>query len=209
MADSLIVYPASTGKAAPRGAASKPGVPLVWPPPAKKPPQPVDAAVPAVTDPRPGAPESYADFILPDGMSADAKMSEDFTALAREMNLPQDQAQKLVDLYAGYLRDMTDEPVRNQQETQAQWARAARADREYGGLRFDKNIAIAARAIDRFGGQPLRQALEVTGAGNHPEVIRFLYRVGKAMSEDSMASSYSAARSRDPAEILYPSMRKE
>src|SRR5262245_55633150 len=46
------------------------------------------------------APEKYADFKIPDGMAVDAKALEAFTPALRELNLTQDQAQKLVDVYA-------------------------------------------------------------------------------------------------------------
>ncbi len=146
-------------------------------------------------------PQSYTDFVVPEGARADGKMSGEFKALAQELGLNQEGAQKLVDLYASTHRQWG--------ETQSQWQNQAKTDREYGGIHLTKSIATAAKAIDAFGGKDLRAALEQTGAGNHPEVIRFFYRVGKSISEDGLVSARSAAASRSPAEIMYPNLPRE
>jgi hypothetical protein len=90
--------------------------------------------------------------------------------------------------------------------TQEQWAKTIREDREFGGARFDQNVAICAKAIDRFGGRPLREALAFTGAGNHPEVIKFVYRIGKAISEGGFVTSNGNAPTTSALDRLYPTM---
>ncbi|HET9131900.1 MAG TPA: hypothetical protein VFO86_13180, partial [Terriglobia bacterium] len=47
-----------------------------------------------------GAPEKYADFTLPEGFKFDDKTLEAATAVFKDLNLSQEGAQKLVDLYA-------------------------------------------------------------------------------------------------------------
>ena len=50
----------------------------------------------------------------------------------------------------------------------------------------------------------------MTGAGNHPEVIRFVARVGRATAEDRfvVAAGASAGTSRSAAEVLYPEQNR-
>ena len=47
-----------------------------------------------------GAPEQYAEFALPEGFQVDTAVMDEFKGLAKELNLPQATAQKLVDLQA-------------------------------------------------------------------------------------------------------------
>jgi hypothetical protein len=47
---------------------------------------------------------------------------------------------------------------------------------------------VAKKALDAFGTAELRSLLNESGLGNHPEVIRFMFRAGKAISEDSMVT---------------------
>ena len=44
-----------------------------------------------------------------------------------------------------------------------------------------------------FGTEPFKQLLSESGLGNHPEVIRFMYRAGKAISEDSYVGNSQGA----------------
>jgi len=155
---------------------------------------------------RPAAatPDAYADFALPEGVQPDTQLSAEFKALAKELGLPQEGAQRLVDLYAERAREAAEGPTRLWQEQQSQWQKQVKADRELGGLGLARNIATAGKAIDAFGGPDLRRALEITGAGNHPDVVRFFYRVGKAISEDGMVAPRAARSTKSYAEIFYP-----
>jgi hypothetical protein len=49
--------------------------------------------------------------------------------------------------------------------------------------KFVSVLAQAAKAIERFGGDGLREALNVTRAGNHPAVVRAFIQIGKALGD--------------------------
>src|SRR5258707_6983365 len=68
-----------------------------------------------------GAPEKYGDFKLPDGYKFDEKQLTDATALFKEMNLSQDQAQKLVDHYAANSLQAAEAPYKAWADLQKQW----------------------------------------------------------------------------------------
>ena len=51
----------------------------------------------------------------------------------------------------------------------------------------------AKSALDTFGNDALKSLLVETGFGNHPEIIRFMYRAGKAISEDSYIGNSEGA----------------
>ena len=98
---------------------------------------------------------------------------------------------------------------------QTQWQGAARADKEYGhlagGKTFDENAALIARGLSTFGTPELNKALIDSGMGNHPEVARFMYRVGKAIAEDSIRVGNGVGGSGAPqipfANRLFPTMK--
>ena len=50
--------------------------------------------------------------------------------------------------------------------------------------------------------------LNESGLGNHPEVIRFLARVGADMADDRLHEGHAGGRSKSLAEVMYPSAKK-
>jgi hypothetical protein len=79
-----------------------------------------------------------------------------------------------------------------------------KTDKELGGTALDGNIRLAQSALTKFGTPELRAALDTTGMGNHPEVVRVFTRIGKAMAEDTFEKgSPSKNAGKSAAEILY------
>lgn len=128
-----------------------------------------------------GAPESYEDFKLPDGTEIDSATMDAFKPLAKELNLTQDGAQKLVDMYVGLQKQQTEAF----EKTVADWANAVKADKEIGGAAYDQSVAYAKKAVEKFGSPALQEALNFSGMGSHPEVIRMLSKIGAEISEDT------------------------
>lgn len=148
---------------------------------------------------------SYADFTLPEGIELDPQSLTEAKQLFAADGLSQERAQSYVDLYAGKLKEAVEAPYRLWAETQRDWQQAVRADREIGGAKLSSNLAVAAKAVDRFGGDALRQALNLSGAGNHPDVVRAFIRIGKAISEDALVLGRGVAHEhRSRADRLYP-----
>jgi hypothetical protein len=152
-----------------------------------------------------GAPEEYKDFAMPEGVELDAEALEKFTPVAKELNLDQDQAQKLVDFYAAERTKLEQGVFDNWQKTQTEWQETVKSDEEVGGAEMEEKLGIANKALEKFGGEKLSEALLATGAGNHVEVVRFAYRVGKAMSEDTIGTNSAAPKNElDRAKLLFP-----
>ena len=90
------------------------------------------------------------------------------------------------------------------------WLDESKADKEFGGDAFDENAAIAKAGLNAFGSQEFKDLLDNTGLGNHPEVIRFMVKVGSLVQEDSPGNGNGAStKTDDPVSILYPNDRKE
>ncbi len=164
-------------------------------------------------DPATGAPESYADFTMPEGIKIDLAAMEKFTPMAKELNLTQDQAQKLVDIQATMMAEAGQAMQDDLDSKIDTWVDGAENDREIGGNEevFDAKVATANKAVVQFGTTGLLELFDATGIGNHPEVIRVFYRIGKLLENDKvmLGSASGPSTPKSAAEILFPSMAKE
>lgn len=145
---------------------------------------------------------------LPEGSSLDASYLEQTKALAKELGLSQEAAQKLVERDSGLMSSAHERNMAKVRENTEQWAKDAQADKEIGGNNFQSSVTDAKTALDKFGTPEFKNLLNQSGVGNHPELIRLLSRVGKAMREDKMVttSSQPARAQKSFAEAFYPSM---
>lgn len=148
-------------------------------------------------------PDDYADFSVPKGLPIDRQGMAEFKQVAADLGLSQDQAQSLVDLQAGRIQAASAEQSAAWEKQQADWQAAVRADREIGGSEMSARVGVAKRAIARFGSPALRKVLTETGLGNHPELVRFAYRVGRAIADDGVILPSQPGRRRSAAETLY------
>lgn len=153
-------------------------------------------------------PENYADFVLPEGVEIDSDLLNEATPIFKELGLNQDKAQKLVDFQAKQIQAGLQAQVDAFKTQKEDWLNEAKADKDIGGDDFDENISHAISAIDKFGTPGLRQMLDDYGVGNHPEVIRFMVRVGKLTAEDVPGNNTSASTTeKDRVDRLYPNDR--
>jgi hypothetical protein len=127
-----------------------------------------------------GAPEAY-EFKAPEGKEFDPEVINSFSDIAKELDLPQDAAQKMIDKLAPKIQERQMQVI---EQVRNDWAQQAQTDKEYGGEKLTENLAVAKKALDAFGTPELRSLLNESGLGNNPEVIRFMFRAGKAISED-------------------------
>lgn len=153
------------------------------------------------------APIEYKDFTLPEGFEVDADVSKSFKEAAKELKLTQEQAQKLVDMQTSLATKQSKVAQEQWAGVQKDWREKAQSDKEFGGKEFQANIGVAKKALEKYGTKEFKDAIESTGMGNHPELIRFLYKVGKSISEDKIMSEGDKGQApREHAKILYPGM---
>ena len=146
-------------------------------------------------------PESY-DLKMPEGVELDQAAAAEFTAIAKELKLDQAAAQKIADVGA----KMAQRQVEAHARLVESWVEQVKTDNEIGGDKLAENLGVARKALEAFGTPALRDVLNATGIGNHPEVIRAFYKVGKAISEDRFVSGAPKGGTDDPAKKLFPNM---
>lgn len=134
------------------------------------------------------APESYADFKAPEGVELNSAVVDSFKGIAKKLNLSQEKAQSVIDAITPV---MVTQQVEFINKVSGQWLEKAKKDPEIGGSNYDASIQRAIKVRDRFGkgadGNYDADIAELFSlpVGSHPGFIKFLARVGAAISEDT------------------------
>ena len=195
--------PSELGFEAPSPEAAPPAAP---PTPAEAAPAEAPAQIPVTPQPI-----TYADFTLPDGFAKEDGPFNAFTEIAGAHQIPQEEAQKLVDLYVSEAQKLRDSIFREQvqifKETRDEWSRQRRSDPVLGGASYDTTLNSIKLARERLVPEADRdefnQFLQVTGAGDHPAFHRLLYRAARLFNEPTAADVPSAGI-RPPRDINRP-----
>lgn len=146
-----------------------------------------------------GAPETY-EFSAAEGQEFDPAVIAQFSEVAKELNLPQESAQKVLDKMAPALAAQQENAIA---AARADWVAQTKADTEIGGPELAQKIALANTTFEKFGTPELRALLDKSGLGDHPEMLRWAHRVGKAISEDGFVSGRSGKESAITAKSIY------
>lgn len=128
-----------------------------------------------------GAAEEFS-FTPPEGIDLDPAAVDGFKEIVRRHGLKGESAKEVAEYGAQLF-------VKQREAIDAQvtkWASEARADPELI-KGFDRNLAMAESALKKFGDDTLITMLRTTGLGNHPAVIKFCWKVGKALGEPKPA----------------------
>lgn len=115
----------------------------------------------------------------------DEKVVSAFVELAKELKLPQEGAQKMLDKLAETVNQRDAERIEAIHE---EWQKASKEDKEFGGEKFEENLSVAKAAYQKLATDELKAFMDESQIGSHPEVIRLFYRIGKQISDDNLVS---------------------
>lgn len=89
------------------------------------------------------------------------------------------------------------------------WGTELKADKDFGGEKFDANLATAIKGVEAVGSPELRALLDETGMGSHPEIVRAFWKVGQLTADAPFATGAQAAPpAKGIGERMYPNMTK-
>lgn len=178
---------------------------------------PADGNAPDAGDKAKDTPREYVDFTMPEGLTLDKALADKATPLFQEAGLSQEQAQKMVDLYAEQMKAQTQANMDAWVGMNKTNADALRADAEIGGAVLKQSLADGWRMVEKFGSPLLAKSIREPGAegtdpilsalGNHPEFARLLVRMSKAIAEDKpVVGGAGGGPETNMAKRMYPNM---
>jgi len=167
-----------------------------------------------------GAPESYADFAAPEGFEINKDALAAALPVFKDLNLTQDQAQRLVDIYAQVSKDSAEAPHKAFEAVTTEWRNSVIRDPKLGngtdGLKPEVQANIN-RAVEVGGpemAKAAREAMDMTGGGNNPAIIGLLNALGARLGEGSAVTGKgpsafgqpNGSRPRNAAQALFPNL---
>lgn len=130
---------------------------------------------------------------LPEGAAPDPEALTSYVEFANAQGLNVEQAQAALDLHAQTLTQFSAHMQQEWENTQNAWQEQCRALPDIGGDKLEPALGQIAQVVERYGSKELREALDVTGAGNHPAVVQFLHRISKVVNEAPPVSGQPTA----------------
>lgn len=140
-----------------------------------------------------GAPEGEYEIAgLPEGVTVDKEALAAFEPIAKELGLSNEGMSKVAQAYTAILPQVEQRVVERLESDiaaqQTAWATETteliKTDPVFEGKKLPDVQAVAAKALDRFGGEGFRKFLADSGLGNNPDMMRFAYQAGAAIAED-------------------------
>lgn len=152
----------------------------------------------------PAAPEKY-DLKMPEGVSPDTKILEGFEPMAREMGLSNENAQKLVDLYAKHVDGLQQAQTAALDAQRKEWVAEIQKDPKHG-----ETLSMAKRGLSAVATPEAAKLIVGTWLGDHPAIIQTFAKVGRMLSEHTIHTGTETTKPEkaSPEKVLYPNLNK-
>ena len=162
-----------------------------------------------------GAPETYEQFSVPEGMEIDEQALSEAQVMFKDMNLPQAQAQQFVDFYAKTIQHHTQKAAQEWAGTTKSWTEAVKADPEIGGDKLQGNmgnVAAMLRQPSLFSNEAI-EVVNMHGSISHPSIVKGLVKVANLMEsngllnrDDTVINGGATTEEKTRAQNLFPNM---
>lgn len=134
---------------------------------------------------------------LPEGMKPEDMPSfGKFQALAGELGMKAEDAQKLVDFSVTEEKAALAAQTKFRAERGSKWMEEAKADKEMGGQKWNESVQLIRKAADAVLPADFRKELNDMGYGNHPGLMKLLYNIGTKLSPDTLKGTTIVGPSR-------------
>ena len=143
-----------------------------------------------------GAPEAYENFAIPEGLQIDEAQATAFKDVAKELNLSQANAQKLVDFQAKMVQEQQQGLINAHKEMTNGWK--AETLKAY----TQEEISDAVRGF-KAAPEGVRKLLSEFGLENNKDFVGFFATLGKSTKEDAFESGQQHNAEKSAAEVFY------
>ncbi|MEA4834967.1 MAG: hypothetical protein VB133_07530 [Anaeromusa sp.] len=156
-----------------------------------------------------GPPEKY-DIDVPEGFTVDETLLGEFTDLAREMGLNNDQANKLAGMHTKVMQDAFQALTEARNQEVQSWGEDAKKElgKDLDGTL--REVAVGVQEIEKAI-PTFREAMDKTGFGNTIEGIKLMAAVGKLLGEDQGGKDTggkSTSGADELGKLLFPNSQK-
>jgi hypothetical protein len=143
---------------------------------------------------------------MPEGVQVDQELLDALGPKFAAKKMSVREAQELTDEYVKIETARATKRLEDWGKTISGWVDTAKKDGEIGGDKWDGTVSAGQRAVNKLGTPGLRDYLNASGGGNHPELIRFMAKVGSMISEDKPATGGAEGKGKpvEAAHMLFP-----
>ena len=158
--------------------------------------------------PEPLTAESYT---FPEGTEVNEEVLGSFNELMNNNELSRaDLAQGIIDLQIDATQKAMESATEAAQtlwtDTQGEWQDAVRALPEIGGEKLDESLATIKKGLESVGAtKETFAAMDLTGAGNHPEIVRVFHALMKKLVEGGPVRGSQTQAPRSQADRMFGS----
>lgn len=137
---------------------------------------------PKPAEAQPAAALKSDDFKLPEGSLLHPDAVKEIVDFANAKKLSKDDTQAMLERESKAVGAYVEGEKAKATQMEDQWFEASKTDKEFGGAAYDTNVELGNRVLKKFGTPAFEVLLKDSKAHMHPEVQRFLIRIGKAMN---------------------------
>jgi hypothetical protein len=152
-------------------------------------------------------PEAY-DIKAPEGVTLDEKALAEFTTMAKEFGLSNEQAQKLADFDAARMKAHALDATAAYEKQQSDWRDEFAADKDFGGEKMTASVLAANKALIAMTTPEERVYIKDSGLSNYPPLVKMLARAHSLfMSEGTWVSGGKQANEVPPEVKMFPNSK--
>lgn len=147
---------------------------------------------------------SFDAIKLPEGMTLPDDAKASFTEIVTKNGISTEAAQAMMDLYAKQVGGIAAAQAEVWKTTNETWQAEVKADKDIGGDKYAATLQTIAKVMadPKLAPPGLKEAFNLTGAGNNPAVVKFVYNLAKIATESGRHVSGTAAPTVKPPENL-------
>lgn len=158
---------------------------------------------------QPVVPEKY-EIKLPEGVALDDEIFGEFSEYAKGKKLTQEDVQQHVDFAVKLQQKWLGAQQEAWKKVTEQWVTEAKNDPDFGGAKFNENLAAANQLLTAIGEPGLVDDLAQTGMANNPRLFRALVKLSKHVTPDKFVTGAApVAGEKSLAERMYPGLPKK
>jgi hypothetical protein len=148
---------------------------------------------------------------LPEGLAIPEEHQESFLGILNNNELSKaDMVNQLLTMQSDALTAAAEQNAQAWVDLRGQWQEQAKALPEIGGDKLEETLANIKTGLEAAGAkQEAFEALDVTGAGDHPALIQLMSKLVKPFLEQPPVPGSPAQEKADLSVRMYPSMAKD